>query len=298
MKTSFQDLLASRNPIVADGGMGTMLFNAGLTRGQAPETWNMERPDEVRAIHAAYIHAGAQIILTNTFGGNRIRLGMHQLMDQVKVFNETAARLARAEADAASQPVVVGGSIGPTGTMLEPLGDLSVDTAIEIFQEQACALSAGGVDVFWIETMSDLEEVRAAVAACRNVSADLPVVTTMTFDTKGRTMMGVSPIQAVKALDEMGVIAMGANCGNGPAEIEAIIAAMHEISPDGILIAKSNAGLPQMQGDRTVYLATPADMAGYAGRVRAQGARIIGACCGSTPDHIRAIADVLIAEAK
>lgn len=293
MKTTLQNLIAAGQPIVADGGMGTMLFNAGLARGQAPECWNTDQPEVVRGIHKTYIQAGAQIILTNTFGGNRVRLGIHGLADRVTELNRAAALLARAEADAASQPVVVGGSIGPTGTMLEPLGELSFEDAVAIFEAQASALAAGGVDVFWIETMSDLEEVRAAVTGCRNVEGEMPVVVTMTFDTKGRTMMGVTPAQAVEALKELGAAALGANCGNGPAEIEAVIAAMHEIDKDIVLIAKSNAGLPHMDGDKAIYLATPGDMADYARRVLQHGARVVGACCGSTPDHIQAISDVL-----
>jgi 5-methyltetrahydrofolate--homocysteine methyltransferase len=298
MKASLQDLLASGQPIVADGGMGTMLFSAGLSRGQAPECWNVERPDAVRAIHASYIEAGAQIILTNTFGGNRIRLDTHKLADRVQGFNAEAVRLARVEADAALKPVVVGGSIGPTGAMLEPLGELQFETAVIVFEEQAHALAAGGVDVFWIETMSDPEEVRAAVTGCRLANPGIPIVTTMTFDTKGRTMMGVSPAQAVKALSELGVIALGANCGNGPAEIEGVIEAMHSASPQTCLIAKANAGLPHMHGDTAVYDATPDDMAAYARRVLARGAQIVGACCGSTPQHIQAIAAVLRGESS
>jgi 5-methyltetrahydrofolate--homocysteine methyltransferase len=290
MKTSLQALLADGSVIVADGGMGTMLFNAGLPRGDAPEQWNITHPDEVRRIHAGYIAAGAQIILSNTFGGSRIRLGLHGLTDQVTELNTAAARLARAEADAALVPVLVGGSIGPTGVMLEPLGDLTVAEAVHIFEEQARALAAGGVDVFWIETMSALEEVRAAVEACHHANPAIPVVGTMTFDTHGRTMMGVSPAMAVTALADLGLNAWGANCGNGPAEIEGVISAMSETQPDAVLIAKSNAGLPHMEGDATVYDATPDDMGQYAQRVLACGARIIGACCGSTPEHIRAIA--------
>ncbi len=293
MRVSFQDLLAAGKPIVADGGMGTMLFNAGLPHGHPPELWTVERPDVVRGIHAAYIQAGAQIILTNTFGGTRFRLGFHGLEGQVAQLNYEAARLARAEADAAPGPVAVGGSIGPTGVILEPLGDLAVEDAVSAFEEQARALAAGGVDIFWIETMADLQEVRAAVTGCRRVSADLPVVATMTFDTKGRTMMGVSPAQAAQALSELGLAAMGANCGNGPAEIEAVIEAMHDVRSAPVLIAKSNAGMPHMQGDATVYDATPKDMADYAQRVLERGARIVGSCCGSTPDHIRAIRSVL-----
>jgi 5-methyltetrahydrofolate--homocysteine methyltransferase len=291
MRTSLVELLAGSAPIVADGGMGTMLFRAGLVRGTPPELWNVERPEAVQAIHAGYIAAGAQVILTNSFGGNRIRLGAHGLENSVGELNQAAAQLACQEADRAEQPVLVAGSIGPTGVLMEPLGDLTAEDAINAFEEQARALVAGGVDALWIETMSDLEEVRAAVTGCRRASDSVPIVTTMTFDTKGRTMMGVTPEQAVKALSEMGIAAMGANCGNGPAEIEGVIAKMHAANAGVALVAKSNAGIPKVVDNELFYDATPDIMKDYARRVLALGARVVGACCGSTPDHIRAIAE-------
>lgn len=290
MKTSLQNLLASGKTVVADGGMGTLLFTRGLARGSAPELWNVERPDEIRAVHRDYINAGAQIILTNSFGGTRFRLDLHGLGDRTAELNLIAARLARAAADAAPQPVVVAGSMGPTGQMLVPYGMLEFDEAVNAFCEQAEALVAGGVDVLWIETMSDLEEVRAAVEGCRCVAPGFPIVTTLTFDTNGRTMMGVTPEQALQTLNEFGVLALGGNCGNGPAEIEGTVERMHAANPETVLVAKANAGLPRMVGDHAVYDATPEVMADYARRVQGLGARIIGACCGSTPDHIRAIA--------
>ncbi len=293
MQTTWQVLLAAGQPIIADGGMGTMLIARGLQRGTAPELWNVERPDDVRAIHRAYIQAGAQIILTNSFGGNRLRLGMHGLAERAAELNRAAARLARAEADSASQPVVVAGSLGPTGQMLAPMGTLPPGEAAAAFAEQARALVAGGADVLWIETMSDLEEVRAAVAGCGQAAPEVPVVATMTFDTRGRTMMGTTPEQAAAALSELGVVALGANCGKGPDELEAAIGRMQDAGPGVPLVAKANAGAPRLEGDVAVYDATPDVMAGYALRVRALGASIIGACCGSTPDHIRAIARAL-----
>ena len=293
MRTTLLDLLNEGKPVVADGGMGTMLFAKGLERGSAPELWNVERPDDVRNIHRDYIDAGAQIILTNTFGGSAFRLRGHTLADRVHELNYAAARLACEEADVAEHPVVVGGSMGPTGQMLEPLGDLTFDDAVAAFEAQAAALVEGGVDVLWIETMADLEEVHAAVEGCRRAAPDMPVVTTMTFDTRGRTMMGVTPERAVTTLSEYNVIALGANCGNGPDEIEAVIGKMHEAGPAVSLIAKANAGLPHMEDGQAVYDASPDDMNAYAARVRAQGAQIVGACCGSTPDHIRAIAEAL-----
>jgi 5-methyltetrahydrofolate--homocysteine methyltransferase len=218
---------------------------------------------------------------------------MHNLADRAAEINQAGTRLARSEADAAPHPVVVGGSMGPTGQLLAPLGSLDFEDARDAFEQQARALAAGGVDVLWIETMSDLEEVRAAVEGCRRAAPDVPLVSTMTFDTKGRTMMGVTPEKALESLSSLGVLALGGNCGNGPVEIEGVITRMHTANPQTILVAKANAGLPRMVNDVAVYDATPSVMADYARRVRDQGARIIGACCGSTPDHIRAIAAAL-----
>jgi 5-methyltetrahydrofolate--homocysteine methyltransferase len=293
MAISLSQLLDSYATVIADGGMGTMLFAQGLERGSAPELWNVERPDAVGSVHAGYIDAGAQIILTNSFGGSRARLDMHGLGDRVAELNRAAARVARSEVDRAGRAVIVAGSMGPSGRMLAPLGDLEFDEAAAMFAEQAAALIEGGVDVLWIETMSDLEEVRAAVEGARRIVADFPLVATLTFDTKGRTMMGVTPEAAARALRDFGVEAFGANCGRGPDEIEAVIEKMHAADPSAVLVAKANAGLPHVDGDRTIYDATPDVMADYARRVAAKGARIIGACCGSTPDHIRAIAGAL-----
>jgi 5-methyltetrahydrofolate--homocysteine methyltransferase len=292
-KTSLTDLLADGGAIAADGGMGTMLMSLGLKPGDTPELWNVERVDDVRGIHRGYIEAGARIILTNTFGGNRHRLQHRDLEDRVAELNRAAAAIAREEADGAEATVVVGGSIGPSGKMMAPLGDLTYDDAAATFAEQAAALVEGGVDVLWVETMSDLNELRAGVEGCRVAAPDFPVVATMTFDTRGHTSMGISTQVAVEAFAEMGLLAYGGNCGNGPGEIEGIIKEMRTHSPEAVLIAKSNAGMPRMEGDRQVYDATPEIMAEHALRVRDLGAQIIGACCGSTPEHIGAIAKAL-----
>jgi len=290
MKTTLQNLLAAGKPVIADGAMGTMLFSLGLEQGQAPELWNVEQPDKVRSVYRGYIEAGAQIILTNSFGGSRPRLALHGLGDRAAELCRAAAMLARQEADAAARPVVVAGSIGPTGQMLEPYGLLSAADATAAFAEQARALVEGGVDVLWIETMSDLNEVRAAVEGCRQAAPGVPYVTTMTFDTNGRTMMGVTPEQAVAGLAQLGPLALGGNCGNGPDELEAVLHKMRAANPQAVLVAKANAGLPRMVSGAAVYDATPEVMADFALRLQAAGATIIGACCGSTPEHIRAIA--------
>ncbi|MEE8568601.1 MAG: homocysteine S-methyltransferase family protein [Anaerolineales bacterium] len=293
MNATLQELIATGEPILTDGGMGTMLLSLGLPRGVEPELWNVERPEEIRKIHRGYIEAGAQIILTNSLGGNRQRLSFHGLVDRVVELNIAAAGLARAEAEAAEASVVVAGSMGPTGAVMAPLGDLTFEQAKLAFVEQAGSLVDGGVDVLWIETMSDLEEVRAAVEGCRQVAPDVPIVATMTFDTHGHTVMGVSPQTAAEALSGLNLMALGGNCGNGPDEIEAAIGKMHSVVPDVVLVAKSNAGAPRIEGDHQVYDATPEIMADHALRVHHLGARIIGACCGSTPEHIRAMGRAL-----
>ena len=293
MNTTFQELIETGEVILADGGMGTLLLELGLGRGVALEMWNVEQPEQVREIHRDYIAAGAQIILTNTFGGNRRRLSYHDLSERTHELNRAAAQVARLEAEAAEVPALVGGSMGPTGALMTPLGDLTFEDAKSTFEEQAGALIEGGVDVLWVETMSDLQEVLAAIEGCRGVAPDFPIVATMTFDTHGHTSMGISPQAAVEALGGLNLVAIGGNCGNGPAEIEAVIEVMHKAEPEAVLVAKSNAGAPRMEGDRLVYDASPQVMAEHALRVRDLGARIIGACCGSTPEHIRAMGHAL-----
>jgi 5-methyltetrahydrofolate--homocysteine methyltransferase len=293
MKTTLQDLLASGETILADGAMGTRLFDLGLEQGASPELWNVEQPEKIRQVHREYIEAGAQIVLTNTFGCNRLRLGLHNLSDRVVELNKAAAQLVRAEADAVPQPVVVAGDIGPTGSVMLPYGDLEFDEAVDVFAEQAGALVEGGVDVLWIETMSDLEEVRAAVEGAHRAAPDFPVVATMTFDTHGHTMMGVSPEKALETLSDFDLLVLGGNCGNGPGEIETVIEKMAAVGPTLPLIAKSNAGIPYLKDGVPTYDATPEVMAAHAVKVRDLGAQIIGGCCGNTPAHIRAMAEAL-----
>ena len=290
-------LFADGRPILADGAMGTMLFEAGLQFGDPPEMWNVTRPqsDVVRRIHRAYLDAGSRILLTNTFGGNRMRLSLHGNERHVGEVNQMAAVLARAEIDAGTSDALVAGDIGPSGAIMAPVGTLDFDEAVDVFAEQAAALIAGGVDIAWIETMSDLEEVRAAITGVRRVDASIPIVATMTFDTRGRTMMGVTPERAVAAMAEWGADAVGGNCGNGPDELIGVIRKMRAVAPDVRLVAKSNVGMPQIVDMRAVYLAEPAAMADYATTVRADGATIVGGCCGSTPAHLRAMAEALAA---
>lgn len=280
------DLIERKGLVLGDGAMGTMLQRAGLTDGSAPELWNVTHPDAVRSIYQGYCEAGSDFITTNSFGGNAFRLKLHQLQERVFELNQAAAALAR---QVASDERLVAGSIGPSGELLEPLGALTVEAARAAFAGQAAGLAAGGCDFLLIETMSALEEVQAALQGARQATS-LPLAVTMTFDTNFRTMMGVTPAQAVTTLHQWGVTVIGANCGNGPAEIERIMWEMAQARPEGVvLMAQSNAGLPRWKAGEISYDGTPQVMADYAQRMRALGVRVIGACCGSTPDHLRAM---------
>ena len=289
----FLSVVAERPTVLADGAMGTMLFSAGLQFGDPPEAWNVSHPDVVRRIQRSYLEAGSLIVMTNTFGANRLRLGLHGLEDRVAELNQTAAVLLRAEVDAAGGKALVAGDIGPSGAIMAPVGTLDHDEAVDVFAEQAAALVAGGVDLIWIETMSDLAEIGAAIQGVRRVAPGIPLITTMTFDTRGHTMMGVSPEQAVVALSAWGADAVGGNCGNGPDELVEVIRRMHAAAPEVTLVAKSNAGVPELVDLRAVYRATPDEMAPRAAEMRDSGATIVGGCCGTTPEHLRAIAAAL-----
>jgi 5-methyltetrahydrofolate--homocysteine methyltransferase len=268
--------------------MGTLLQERGLDDGGAGELWNVERPELVRSVHEAYAQAGARVLTTNTFGGTRPRLASHGLEDRVHELNRAAALIARSVAD--QYGALVAGDLGPTGELLAPLGTLDADQAVELFSEQLAGLRDGGIDLVLVETMSDLGEVAAAVRAARAVVPDLPVVATLSFDTNLRTMMGVRPGDAVRSLADLGVDAVGANCGRGPAEMETIVAEMVAARPEGLLlVAQSNAGLPHVVGDHFEYDKTPADLAAHARVLQDLGVDLIGACCGSTPEHIAAM---------
>lgn len=283
----FLTRLRSGPPIVADGAMGTMLLAAGLAPGQPTEQWVLERPEVVQAVHRAYVEAGAELILTCTFGGTRARLSRAGLEGRVAEVNRRAVELAR---EAAAGRAFVAGDIGPLGELLAPLGKRTYAEAVELFAEQAAALAEAGVDLLYIETMSALEEAKAAVEGARRAAPHLPVTLTFSFDTHGRTNMGVRPEQVVRAAREWGLAAVGANCGATLEMTEGALRKMRETDPEALLIAKPNAGLPRMEGGRAVYDATPEMMADFAARVLPLGVRIIGGCCGSNPDHIRAIA--------
>ena len=274
--------------LLGDGAMATMLQEMGLTGGDAPELWNVENQDAVQAVYRGYAEAGCHIITTNTFGGTTARLKMHDLQDRLGELNAAGVRLARAVADEAGD-VLVGASVGPTGELLDPLGVLTLEEAIALFAEQVAVLAEAGADFILTETMSDLQEVEAAVRAVEQVT-ELPVVCLLTFDTNLHTMMGVSPKQAVETLAAWGVQVIGANCGNGPAEIQTVMTEMVEHRPPGVVLyAQSNAGLPVLQGGDVYYDGTPEVMADYARQMQALGVDVIGGCCGTTPTHLRAM---------
>lgn len=290
-----QEFLAEKSPLVVDGGMGTQLFDVGLESGDPPEEWNISQPDKIAAIHQAYVDAGSDIFLTNSFGGTAFRLKLHKFQDRVHELNEAAARIGRGVADNAGRRVLVAGSMGPSGELLEPMGEMTPQTAEDAFAAQAEGLAAGGADLIWIETMSDLDEITAAVKGAQRV-CDLPVTVTLSFDTAGRSMMGVTGTAAAERLIPLGVAALGANCGNNLADTENALAEMRAVDSDVVLISKGNAGIPVWKGTSLIYNGTPEIMAAHAHRVHEVGATIIGACCGSTPDHIRHMSKVLAGE--
>ncbi|MBC7703093.1 MAG: betaine--homocysteine S-methyltransferase [Rhodoferax sp.] len=290
----FTHLLATRPWLLADGATGSNLFDVGLMSGDAPELWNFEHPDRIANLHRSFVGAGADIILTNSFGGTRYRLKLHKAEDQVAEINLAAARIARAVADASGREVAVAGSMGPTGEIMEPIGPLTFDQARDAFAEQAKSLAEGGADVLWIETMSSAEEVQAAVAGA--ATAGLPIVCTLSFDTNGRTMMGISPsdFAALEKTLIPRLAACGTNCGVGASEVVACIHNLAEATgPDVVLVAKGNCGIPQYVDGSIVYNGTPEIMAVYARMALDAGARIIGGCCGTSAKHLRAMRGAL-----
>ncbi len=285
-------MLSDRGFLLVDGAMGTELFRRGLGSGDPPELWNVEQPDRVKSVHQAYVDAGSDLFLTNSFGGTHYRLALHKLQDRVIELNEAAARIGREVADSAGRPVLVAGSMGPSGELLEPMGTMTPLACTAAFAEQAEGLTKGGADVLWIETMSSLEELAAAVAGAKQTS-DLPIVATMSFDTAGRTMMGVTGTSAAELALELGIDGIGANCGNNLADTEAAIDEMRAAAPDLIVISKGNAGIPEWHGTELHYSGSPEVMAAYAARARDRGVGIIGACCGSDPEHLALMRRVL-----
>lgn len=289
--SAFDDLLSERGYLLADGATGTNLFDMGLESGEAPEAWLLEHPDRVQALHQSFVDAGSDIFLTNTFGGTRHRLKLHGLDDQVTSLNRTAARLARGIADEADRPVLVAGSVGPTGELLTPLGKLEKTDAVNSFKEQIEGLVEGGIDLVWIETISAPDELEAAAEAAH--SFDLPVCATMSFDSAGRTMMGLTPRAFASLAADFNLDGFGANCGVGAADLMSSVIGFADATPTQPIIAKANCGIPSYEDGKIVYSGTVEQMAAYAQLARAAGAKIIGGCCGTKPEHIRAMRSAL-----
>lgn len=293
MTNAIYDALEGGRPLVSDGAMGTVLQESGLTDGGAPELWNIDKPEVIEDILEQYAVAGARFLTTNTFGGTKPRLKLHDLADRSRELNVAGARIAKRVADR-HNGVFVLGDLGPTGELMEPMGSLTIDEAKAIFAEQITALVEGGIDAVLIETMSDLSEVEAAVRAAQGVAPSLPIIVTMSFDTNLRTMMGTKPEQVLKVLSALGVRIIGANCGRGPDEIRVIAQQLAQARPEGVfLITQSNAGLPILHGDVFEYDGTPSEMAAYALEMASLGIDIIGSCCGSNASHTKAMTEAL-----
>ncbi|MDV7141599.1 betaine--homocysteine S-methyltransferase [Tropicimonas sp. TH_r6] len=296
MTDALSHLLSTRDWLMADGATGTTLFNMGLQSGDAPELWNADHADRIRALYQGPVDAGSDIFLTNTFGGNASRLKLHDSQDRVRELNRLGAALGREIADAAGRPVIVAGSMGPTGEIMAPMGSLTHELAVEMFHEQAEGLKEGGADVLWVETISAPEEYKAAAEAAG--LAGMPWVGTMSFDTAGRTMMGLTSADMVSLVSGLShrPLAFGANCGVGSSDLLRTVLGFTAQAPEIPVVAKGNAGIPKYEDGHIHYDGTPELMAKYAVMARDSGAKIIGGCCGTTTEHLKAMRAALESE--
>lgn len=289
MTDALSRLLATRDWLMADGATGTNLFNMGLESGEPPEFWNTDKPDNIRTLYRGAVEAGSDIFLTNTFGGNASRLKLHGAQGRVQELNRVGAALAREVVDASGRDVVVAGSVGPTGEIMAPMGALTHELAVEMFHEQAEGLKAGGADVLWVETISAPEEYRAAAEAA--ALAGMPWCGTMSFDTAGRTMMGLTSSDLAALVEKLPnpPLAFGANCGVGASDLMRTVLGFFGQGTERPVIAKGNAGIPRYQDGAIHYDGTPELMAEYAVLARDAGVKIIGGCCGTMPEHLKAM---------
>ena len=289
MSSKFIEKINSTEWLLADGATGTNLFDMGLMSGDAPELWNENFPEKISKLHKDAIDAGSDLFLTNSFGGNALRLKLHDLGNRAFEISKISAEIARNVADSYNKSIFVAGSVGPTGEIMHPIGELSHKIAVEVFHEQAQGLKEGGADLIWVETISAPEEFRAAAEAFSYI--DLPWIGTMSFDTAGRTMMGTSPTAMVDLISSIPnkPIAFGANCGTGASDLLRTIQEFKKSSADNILVAKGNAGIPKYVNGHIKYDGTPELMAKYAIMARNSGAKIIGGCCGTKPEHLLAM---------
>ncbi|MDT0683459.1 betaine--homocysteine S-methyltransferase [Roseicyclus sp. F158] len=285
--------LSETDWLLADGATGTTLFNMGLESGDAPELWNVDHPDRIAALYQGAVDAGSDLFLTNSFGGNASRLKLHNSEARVRELNRAAAEIGREVAGKAGRKVIVAGSMGPTGEIMEPMGSLTHASAVEMFHEQAEGLKEGGADVLWVETISAEGEYRAAAEAAG--LAGMPWVGTMSFDTAGRTMMGLTATDMARLVGSLDhkPVAFGANCGVGASDLMRTILGFAAAAPEIPIVAKGNAGIPKFVDGHIHYNGTPELMARYACLARDAGAKIIGGCCGTAPEHLSAMRKAL-----
>src|SRR5437879_7080138 len=291
MPHAFDRRLAD-GPLLCDGAMGTLLYARGVSLDACFDVLNVNHPKVVQSVHAEYIAAGSDCIETNTFGANRFKLAVHGLADDVREINLRGVKLARDVRESMGRDVLVLGSIGPLGKYLAPLGTVTAEDARAAFREQAEALLEGGVDAFVVETFSDLEEVALAVMAIRSVT-DVPIVAQMAFTDEGVTFTGRPPAEVARTLRALPLQALGANCSVGSSTLYEVLEQLHAEAGGLPLAIQPNAGLPSRIGERLIYLSSPAYMAEYAERMVDAGARLVGGCCGTTPQHIAAMREVL-----
>ncbi|MBV6395115.1 MAG: Bifunctional homocysteine S-methyltransferase/5,10-methylenetetrahydrofolate reductase [Anaerolineales bacterium] len=285
----FLERLQNEKVLVSDGATGTNLQKVGLIGGIIPEGWVLERPEKILDLESAFIEAGSDIILTCTFGGTKLRLRESPLGQRVHEINQRAAEIAR-EAANKCPGALVAGSMGPTGLLIKPYGPATTEEVADAYEEQARGLTAGGVDLLVIETMFAINEAQAALEGVRRVT-ELPVIVSFSYDRGTRSMMGTKPSDVVKAFKPSGVAAIGANCGTTLENMETILKEYMSAAPELVYWVKPNAGLPELgENNEAVYRVTPQAMAEYAEKFVAAGARIVGGCCGSTPEHVAAIA--------
>ncbi|SLN17444.1 Bifunctional homocysteine S-methyltransferase/5,10-methylenetetrahydrofolate reductase [Roseovarius gaetbuli] len=293
MTNAFSKMLAARDWILADGATGTNLFNMGLESGDAPEMWNDQHPDRIELLYKQAVDAGSDLFLTNSFGGNAARLKLHGAAKRARELSRISAEIGREVADRYDRPVIVAGSVGPTGEIMAPMGALTHELAVEIFHEQAEGLKEGGADVLWLETISAPEEYKAAAEAFK--LANMPWCGTMSFDTAGRTMMGLTSADMATMVDKLGnpPLAYGANCGVGASDLLRTVLGFVAQGSERPIIAKGNAGIPKYHDGHIHYDGTPELMAEYAILARDAGATIIGGCCGTMPEHLSKMREAL-----
>ena len=290
----FQEVLEEKKFLLMDGATGTNLFDMGLVSGDAPELWNDIHPERVLKLNLGFVEAGSDVILTNSFGANAMRLKLHSSEDRVAELNEKATQIARKAVECSDKNVYVAGSMGPLGELIQPLGPLTMEESITAFTDQAMALERGGCDILWIETISSEEELTAAALGA--TATNLPFVCCGSFDTNGRTMMGITPARFAEICLQFSIrpLAVGSNCGIGPAQtVAAALEMAQKFSGQFHFVAKANCGVPVWEGTKIRYTATPDQMFDYAQIACDSGATIVGGCCGTQVRHVQRMREAL-----